>query len=97
MTKNGFIEKLSARCGVSQETVAAVVNGGIRLLIDTLLGGEKITLTGFGSFTLKEREARTMRRYDMQTGENREIRVPQRQTIAFKQARYLFDRERPEG
>ncbi|MBO5556553.1 MAG: HU family DNA-binding protein [Oscillospiraceae bacterium] len=96
MTKNGFIEKLAVQCGLSQDTVSAVVNGGIRLLIDTLLEGEKITLTGFGSFTLKEREAQTMRRYDMQTGENREIRVPQRQTIAFKQARYLFDRERPE-
>lgn len=96
MTKNGFIETLAARCGMGEDAVAVVVNGGIKLLIETLLSGEKVTFTGLGSFSSKERKAQTLRRYDLQTGENRIIQVPARQSIVFKQARYLFDREQSE-
>lgn len=96
MTKNGFIASLAARSGVSGPVVAAVVNDGIKLLIEVLMAGEKVTFSGLGSFTTKERPAQTLRRYDMRSGENHIIQVPQRRSIVFKQARYLFDRERPE-
>lgn len=62
MNKSEFIDAVASKSGLSKadaaKAVAAIfdIEGGV--ITDTVLSGEKVTVTGFGTFALKERAAR---------------------------------------
>lgn len=66
MTKNELIEKVAKKVGLTKkaaaESVAAVLNG----VRDALAKGDKVVLTGFGTFKVRNRAARKGR--NPQTG-----------------------------
>lgn len=59
MQKTELIAKVAKDTNLSQTDTAKVVNAVIDSIIDTLRAGEKVTLTGFGTFEVRKTAART--------------------------------------
>lgn len=58
MTKQDLYDKVSANIGISKSTVGKVCDEMIEALKSALKDGEKISLTGFGTFEIVETKAR---------------------------------------
>lgn len=58
MQKTDFIRAVAEQSSVSQKETAAIVNAMFEVITAALARGEKVTLTGFGTFEVRERQAR---------------------------------------
>ncbi len=60
MQKTEFIKAVADQAGndVSQKVAKQVIEAAIQVITDTLKEGEKVTLTGFGTFEVRERKER---------------------------------------
>lgn len=58
MQKTDFIKAVSEKTGVSQKQVREVLDASLDTIRDALQRGEKVTLTGFGTFEVRQRQAR---------------------------------------
>ncbi len=58
MNKIEFIQKLSDKSGISKKETEHLINTMVDLIIDTLKAKEEVTITGFGTFSARERHAR---------------------------------------
>lgn len=58
MTKSQFIEKYSAINGITITEGERLVNSFIKLIYSTLKEGDRVLLSGFGTFTVAHREAK---------------------------------------
>ena len=56
--KNEFIRQVAKESGVSQSVVAQVLNGVVRVVARSLVGGQKVVWTGFGTFEMRQRSER---------------------------------------
>lgn len=83
MTKAQVADKLSERTGLSQKEAAEAVDTFLDTVKAALKEGEKVSLVGFGAFTIKERDARVGR--NPRSGE--EIHIPAKRVINFKPGR----------
>ena len=59
MQKTELIARVAKESGVSQVEASKVVNKTLEVIVDTLKSGEKVTLTGFGTFEVRATAART--------------------------------------
>src|SRR5258708_39200181 len=59
MQKTELIAKVAKETGVTQVETGAVINKTIDVIVETLKKGEKVTLTGFGTFEVRHTAART--------------------------------------
>ncbi len=87
MNKSEFIDAIANSADVPKNTAAKVVNAMIDTVSDALKDGDSITLVGFGTFLVRERQARTGR--NPQTGA--EIQIPAAKVPAFKAGKALKD------
>jgi len=85
MTKADFIAKLSEKTGFSKKDSEKALNGFIDVVKDALKNGEKVSLVGFGTFEVAQRNARKGR--NPQTGE--EITIPACKAPKFKAGKGL--------
>ena len=60
MTKQDLIGEV-AKTGMTKKQAAAAVNAILNVIEETLAKGDEVSLVGFGSFSVKERAARTGR------------------------------------
>ena len=67
MNKKELITAASQIAGVSQKDTQAVTDALFAVITNTLRKGEKVSLSGFGSFEAKDRRARKGR--NIHTGE----------------------------
>ncbi len=58
MNKIEFLEKLAARLGVSYKQAEAFLHAFESIIIETIKSGGEVTITGFGTFSARRREAR---------------------------------------
>lgn len=58
MQKTDFIKAVAERTGVSQKETKIVIDAALDVIAETLAKGEKVTLTGFGTFEVRDRQAR---------------------------------------
>jgi DNA-binding protein HU-beta len=79
MHKNEFIRQLAKETGQPQKEVNQTVRGMIELITRQLRDGDKVVLTGFGTFELRKRRAR--RGVNPQTKEK--ITIPETKTPGF--------------
>ena len=87
MNKGELIAGMAEESGVSKADTEKVLNAFLSQVEKALCAGDKVQLTGFGSFEVRERTARTGR--NPHTGETIEIaaaKVP-----AFKPGKSLKD------
>lgn len=87
MTRENISESLAARTGLSKKDSRAAVNALFEIMTDALARGEKIQVTGFGTFETAVRAARTVK--NMRTGET--MQVPEMKTPRFKAGKTLKD------
>lgn len=79
MHKNEFIKAIAERANVTQADAARMVNATIGIVTESLRDGEKVVLTGFGTFEMRQRSAR--RGIDPQT--RKPITIPPSATPGF--------------
>jgi DNA-binding protein HU-beta len=60
MQKTGFIKEVAEAAGVTRKDAEKVVKTALKVIEDNLKKGEKVTLTGFGTFEVRNRSARTV-------------------------------------
>ena len=58
MQKTDFIARVAQQTGVSKKTARQVVETALDIIAQNLAEGEKVVLTGFGTFELRQRQAR---------------------------------------
>jgi integration host factor subunit alpha len=86
MTKADIIENVYERVGgYSKKEAADIVEAVFDTLKITLEEGEKIKLSGFGNFVVRDKKARVGR--NPQTGE--EITISARRVLTFKPSQVL--------
>jgi len=89
MTKSELIERLSDEHDLlNKRDAEAIVNlifGGIS---DALAQGDRVEIRGFGSFSVRERDAREAR--NPKSGEL--VKIPSRRTPFFKTGKELRER-----
>ena len=92
MTKSDLIQKMSEKePNLSRRDMELVVNTVFDQMRDALVGGDRIEIRGFGSFSVKDREAREGR--NPKTGTV--VSVPAKRVPYFKVGKEL--RERVDG
>lgn len=88
MTKADIINQISENTGISKKDVAAVVEGVMESIKDSLLNSkENVYLRGFGSFIIKHRAAKTARNIS----KNTTITIPAHDFPAFKPAKAFIE------
>ena len=80
MTKRELINQVAQDAGVTATQANGVISALINSITDEVQSGGKLTLTGFGTFSLAERAARKGR--NPQTGEA--IDIPAGKSFKFK-------------
>ncbi len=87
MNKGDLINKIANDADITKaqaaEALTAVING----IGGTLKAGDKVTLVGFGTFSISRREARTGR--NPQTGKS--IQIAAKNVVKFKPGKELAD------
>jgi DNA-binding protein HU-beta len=58
MQKTDFIKAVSDRAEVSQKDAKKVIDTALEVITESLKSGEKVTLTGFGTFEVRQRQER---------------------------------------
>jgi len=85
MTKIDIIQDVYERLGLSKKESARVVESVFDIIKDKLAKGEKIKISGFGNFVVKEKKSRRGR--NPQTGD--EIAISARRVLTFKSSQVL--------
>ena len=71
MNKTELIKKVAAENALSQKQAAAVVDSVLSSVVDSVAAGDAVALFGFGTFSVKHRDARQGR--NPATGETMEF------------------------
>ncbi len=58
MQKSELIAKVAKESNVSQAQAGAVINNALEAIVAALKAGDKVTLTGFGTFEVRKTAAR---------------------------------------
>jgi integration host factor subunit alpha len=85
MTKIDIIQDVYEKLGFSKKDAAKIVESVFELMKDSLARGEKIKISGFGNFSVKEKNSRRGR--NPQTGS--EIEISARKVLTFKSSQVL--------
>jgi DNA-binding protein HU-beta len=87
MNKGDLIEKVAKECGLSKTASDQVLNSILNAITGAVTAGDKVTLIGFGTFSVNSRPARDGR--NPQTGET--IQIPAKKIVKFKAGSKLSD------
>ena len=87
MNKTEFVAKIAEKSGLTRKQAEAAVAAFTQTVAETLKGGDKVQLTGFGTFEVKDRPARSGR--NPATGET--IQIAASKAPVFKAGKGLKD------
>lgn len=87
MNKAQLVEAVAQRVDMSKKDASAAVDAFLDSISSALAAGDKVQLTGFGTFEVRHREERRGR--NPQTGT--EIVIPARKAPAFRPGKVLKD------
>ncbi len=94
MNKTELAEKVAEKIGVTKKQAEDMLNAFEEVVTSTLQGGAEVTLTGFGTFMAKRREAR-MGVNPQKPGEK--IHIPAVTVPKFKAGKSLKDALKASG
>ena len=86
MVKADLIAKV-AEIGITKKQAGVVVDAFVDAIKGALANGDKVSLIGFGTFSVKERAAREGR--NPRTG--KKIKIPKKKAPTFKPGKELKD------
>ena len=87
VSKADLVRELAEKTGVVQKDAKAVVDGLLESVSAHLRSGDKVQLTGFGTFEVRERSART----GVKPGTSEKIEIAASKYPAFKAGKSLKD------
>ncbi|MBX9444576.1 nucleoid-associated protein HU-beta [Dickeya chrysanthemi] len=87
MNKSQLIDKIAADADISKAAAGRVLDAIIGSVTESLKAGDDVALVGFGTFSVRERAARTGR--NPQTGN--EISIPAAKVPGFRAGKALKD------
>lgn len=88
MNKTQLIAEVAQRTGLAKKDVERTVNATVDTIFDSLSQGEKVQMSGFGIFEVRDREARVGRNpHTKQT-----IEIPATRLPVFKPSKMLKDK-----
>ena len=85
MTKADVVESVCSKVGFSKKESAEIVELVFDTIKETLERGEKIKLSGFGNFVVRDKKSRVGR--NPQTGQ--EIEISARRVLTFRPSQVL--------
>ncbi len=85
MTKEELVNQVAAKVGCSKKCAADCINAMAEAVEKSLASGNKVTITGFGTFDVSQRAARTGR--NPQTGAS--IQIPAMKVPRFRAGKAL--------
>ncbi len=88
MTKAELVAKIADDSGITKSQADKAVDGFVSAVSDALATGDKITLVGFGTFSVGERAQREGR--NPRTGEK--LTIPASKAVKFKAGKTLSDK-----
>ncbi len=87
MNKTELIAATAEAAGMSKKDTERVLNAAIDAVVKSLVAGEKVQLSGFGIFEVKDRLARTGRNPVTREA----VEIPATRVPAFKPSKNLKD------
>lgn len=87
MNKGDLVNKIAEKTGLSKAQSTDALNAVVDSIADALKEGDKVTLIGFGTFSVSLRQERTGR--NPQT--NASITIPAKVSAKFKPGKELSD------
>ncbi len=87
MNKSELIDAIADSADISKAAAGRALDAMVDSITDSLKKGDQVTLIGFGTFSVKERAARTGR--NPQTGQ--EIQIAASKVPSFKAGKALKD------
>ncbi len=87
MNKGELVEKVAKECELSKAAAEQVVVSIFGAITDAMAAGDKVTLLGFGTFSVTERAAREGR--NPQSGKT--MSIPAKKVVKFKAGTKLVD------
>ena len=88
MNKTQLIQKIAENGNMTKKDAEVALNAVVAAIAEAVAAGEKVQVSGFGSFDVKARDARTGR--NPKTGEAVEIAASKR--VVFSAAQALKDK-----
>ena len=85
MTKAEIVEKLYEKVGFSRRESSDIVETVLEIMKEALAQGEKIKISGFGHFNVRQKHERVGR--NPHTGQ--ELKITARRVITFKASQIL--------
>ncbi len=90
MNKSELVARIAELSELSKKDAEKALNSTVQAVQEALVRGEKVVLTGFGTFEVKERKARVG--HDPRTGER--IQIPSLKAPTFKAGKVLKEQVR---
>ena len=87
MNKTELIAVVAEKTGMTKKDAERVINATVETITESLCKGDKVSVSGFGIFEVKAREARVGR--NPRTKE--QIQIPATRQPAFKASKTLKD------
>ena len=88
MTKAELVAKIASEAGITKSQAEKALDGFVSAVSNALAGGDKITLVGFGTFSVGTRAQREGR--NPRTGEK--IKIPASKVVKFKAGKTLSEK-----
>ncbi|MGO9019293.1 MAG: HU family DNA-binding protein [Syntrophobacteraceae bacterium] len=88
MTKAELVAKIASEGGIIKAQAEKALDGFVSAVSAALSGGDKITLVGFGTFSVGSRSQREGR--NPRTGEK--IKIPASKVVKFKAGKTLSEK-----
>ncbi|MFZ0930841.1 MAG: HU family DNA-binding protein [Syntrophobacteraceae bacterium] len=88
MTKAELVAKIASEGGIIKSQAEKALDGFVSAVSAALSGGDKITLVGFGTFSVGSRAQREGR--NPRTGEK--IKIPASKVVKFKAGKTLSEK-----
>lgn len=90
MNKYELVSKIAKHSGLTHDQVRKCLTGLLKVIKETLIQEEKISIRGLGIFRLENTKVR--KGYNIQTGET--VDIPSRKIVRFKMCSWLPDLNR---
>jgi len=87
MNKTELIAQVAEKTGLSKKDTESIINAAVDTIASTMARGDKVQLSGFGIFEVKDRQARVGR--NPKTKEA--IEIPASRQPVFKPSKALKD------
>ncbi len=88
MNKKELVESIAKAAEISKADAEKALNGTLAAIAESLKKGDKVTLIGFGTFSVSKRDARQGR--NPQTGAA--IKIPAKKVVRFKAGSKLSEK-----